>query len=124
MPLAKCNETILNDKNNRDLPLFPNGIDESQYCVHDPNEREDRCPEDSGGPLQTTQTQSNPVKVVGIASFGIQCGNSLPRIYTRVAHYIEWIGAYVWPNGEIPTPQVSTPDDDNQGRNMHIWETK
>lgn len=97
----------------RDLSPLRNGIDESQYCAHDPEGRKDSCQGDSGGPLQTTQTFSNPVKLVGVVSFGIGCNSGLPGIYTRVAHYVEWIGSYVWPQGEIPTPRIYIPDNND-----------
>lgn len=117
MPLAECNATLLEYNKNRDLPSFRYGIDVSQYCAHDPNGRKDSCQGDSGGPLQTIRSYSNVGKVVGVVSFGIGCGQGKPGIYTRVANYIEWIGSYVWPNGDIEIPHVITGDDgsDNSG---------
>lgn len=123
MPLSQCNDSILSDSENRNSADFRSGIDESQYCVHDPvRGMGDRCIENDGGPLQTTQTHSDPVKVVGVASFGIGCTG--PSVYTRVAHYIDWIGSHVWPNGDIRTPQVSIAANENNDSDMQIWETK
>lgn len=113
MPLSECNATLLNYNKERDLPAFRNGIDKSQYCAIDPIGTKDSCQGDSGGPLQTVQTYSNPTKVVGIVSFGVACGHGLPGIYTRVAHYIDWIGSYVWPNGQIEALKINPIDDDN-----------
>lgn len=99
----------------RNVAPFRQGIDESQYCAYAPNRTGDTCQGDSGGPLQTIETFSDPAKVVGVVSFGVRCGGDLPGIYTRVAHYIDWIGAHVWPNGEIATPQVyftNNPEND------------
>ena len=109
MPLADCNKTILDFNKNRNLELFQNGIDTSQYCAHDPMGHRDSCPEDSGGPLQTVKSFSNPVKVVGVVSFGT-CGRLKTSLYTRVAHYIEWIGSHVWPNGKIETLKINNND--------------
>lgn len=113
MPLAECNTTLLKYNEKRDLPSFRNGIDISQYCAHDPNGKKDSCQGDSGGPLQLIRSYSNPGKVVAVVSFGIGCGRGLPGIYTRVAHYMEWIGLYVWPNGEIEIPHVVIGDDNS-----------
>lgn len=104
MPLSECNETFWNYNKRNHLPPFRDGIDNSQYCAHDPIERKDSCQGDSGSPLQTIQSYSTPVKVVGVVSFGVFCGLHLPGIYTRVAYYIEWIGSHVWPNGKVDTP--------------------
>lgn len=61
---------------------------------------------DSGGPLQLL-TDSEPVKIIGVVSFGGVCGSKQPGIYTRVASYVDWIGSHVWPNGEIEPPLVA-----------------
>lgn len=34
--------------------------------------------------------------IVGITSFGINCGTALPSVYTRVAFYIDWIESIAW----------------------------
>lgn len=117
MPLIECNETFSNYNKKRNLSALRQGIDESQYCAHDPAGRRDSCQGDSGGPLQTTQSYSNPVKVVGVVSFGIACGSRYPGIYSRAAYYIDWIGSYVWPNGEIQTPRIFISDDENDATN-------
>ena len=112
MALSECNRELLEYNAERNLPSFRSGVDESQYCAHDPGGRKDSCQGDSGGPLQTMQSFSNPTKVVGVVSFGIGCGTGRPGIYTRVANYIEWIGSHVWPNGKIDTPRISVDDDE------------
>lgn len=106
MPQAECNSRLLEYNKRWNFPVFQNGIDESQYCAHDPMGYQDSCPEDSGGPLQTARSYPSPVKVVGVVSFGT-CGRAPASIYARVAHYIEWIGSNVWPNGKIETLQIS-----------------
>lgn len=52
---------------------------------------------DSGGPLQIFSSPAMGT-VIGVVSFGISCGTSLPSIYTRVAYYMDWIESIVWPN--------------------------
>lgn len=121
LPLSECNATLLEYNEGRNLPIFKNGIEKSQYCAHDPDGKRDSCQGDSGGPLQTVRTYSNPRKVVAVVSFGIGCGSGRPGIYTRVAHYIEWIGSYVWPNGHIDTPQIEIDDDDDDDPSKYIF---
>lgn len=114
MPLAECNATFSNYYKQRNLPeVFHYEIDESQYCAHNPNGKRTNCDGYSGSPLQTIRTNSNPTRVVGVVSFDVGCGSGFPEIYTRVAHYTEWIASYVWPNGDIQTPQISIANDEN-----------
>lgn len=107
MPLSECNTNLLDYNKNRNQASLRNGVDRSQYCAHDPVGKKDSCQGDSGGPLQTDHSLANPAKLVGVVSFGIGCGRGRPGIYTRVAHYIDWIGPHVWPNGTIYTPQIN-----------------
>lgn len=37
--------------------------------------------------------------LVGVTSFGITCGSTLPSVYARVAFYADWIERIVWPSG-------------------------
>lgn len=104
MPLSECNTVFLNYNRDKMLAAFQNGISEGQYCAHDPQLRSDSCEGDSGGPLQIIHSDQALAKIVGVVSFGIGCSTSLPGIYTRVAHYLDWIETHVWPNGEIATP--------------------
>lgn len=107
MPLYECIVYYLEYNKERNLASFRNGIDESQYCAFDPVGSKDSCQGDSGGPLQTIPLFSGPAKAVGVVSFGVGCGRGKPGIYTRIAHYIEWIGSHAWPNGKIDTPRIS-----------------
>lgn len=100
MPLPECNATFL-EHTRFDLAALRNGIVESQYCAFDPQSKNDSCQGDSGGPLQYFSDRNSSIAtVVGIVSFGIDCGNGLPGIYTRVAYYLDWIEYNVWPNIE------------------------
>lgn len=114
MSLSQCNDTFSNYNKNRNLAEFRSGIDESQYCAYNRIEKNDSCQENSDGLLllQSAETFSNPAIAIGVVSSGIGCGSDYPGVFTRVAHYIDWIGSHVWPNGEIQTPQVSITDDD------------
>lgn len=98
MPLSECNSIILDWNKFANQKAFRNGVHKSQYCVYDSEHMNDSCDGDSGGPLQLIEPNSNLVQIVGIVSFGISCGTSLPSIYTRVAYYLYWIETIVWPN--------------------------
>lgn len=103
MPLSECNRTFLEFNKQSSLAALQSGISESQYCAHDRPGRSDSCGGDSGGPLQIINPDVLLAKIVGIVSFGIGCGSSLPGVYTRVAYYLDWIESHVWPNGVITT---------------------
>jgi len=96
MPISQCNETLSEFNRDADLMAIRNGIDMSQVCTHDPQAKNDACVGDSGGPLQIVDYDGIST-VVGVTSFGVSCGSTLPSISTRVAFYIDWIASYVWP---------------------------
>lgn len=75
-----------------------NGINKSQYCAFDPEGRSETCQGDSGGPLQAFHGNSTKAHIVGVVSFGIGCGKEFPTVFTRVAHYIDWIAEHVLSN--------------------------
>lgn len=93
MQLELCDRTLLKESGLRQ-PL-----DVSQCCAFDPTEKGGACQGDSGGPLQMFPETENIATIVGITSFGPDCNpNKLPTVYTRVAHYLDWIEPIVWPN--------------------------
>ncbi|XP_031627884.1 serine protease persephone-like [Contarinia nasturtii] len=98
MPLQLCNTTLLNYNRDANQPSLREGLSQSQCCAFDPMARNDACQGDSGGPLQIFPHSSNIASVVGVVSFGISCGTTLPGVYTRVAYYLQWIESIVWPN--------------------------
>lgn len=98
MPLSQCNTTLINWGKPRNDPAVRDGLIDGQYCAYDPQGRNDSCQGDSGGPLQYFPTKESTVgTVLGIVSFGVGCGSRLPSVYTRVAHYLDWIEPIVWP---------------------------
>lgn len=73
------------DKGNR--AAIRGGFKAGQYCAFEPEGKKDSCQGDSGGPFQYYPRGEEEISsVVGIVSFGISCGSTLPSIYTRVAH--------------------------------------
>lgn len=106
MPFSQCNDTLLTLNKGKNLAAYRDGLQETQYCAWDPTGHSDSCQGDSGGPLQLI-TDAEPVKIVGVVSFGTACGTNQPGIYTRVGKYVDWIGSHVWPNGEIEPPLIA-----------------
>uniref|UniRef100_A0A182VXJ8 Peptidase S1 domain-containing protein n=1 Tax=Anopheles minimus TaxID=112268 RepID=A0A182VXJ8_9DIPT len=86
-PSSDCAELF------RDNRKFRDGIDEGQLCVGSITGGKDTCQGDSGGPLQTiTEPKSCIYNIVGLTSTGSACGvGNSKAIYTKVAHYLEWI---------------------------------
>lgn len=99
VPLQQCNQTYLNYNGDANHIMYKNGIRESQYCAHNPDERNGSCDGDSGGPLQIFSENSKMAHVIGIISIGVGCGG-LPTVHTRVAYYADWIERHVWPKSE------------------------
>ncbi|XP_031624484.1 serine protease Hayan-like isoform X2 [Contarinia nasturtii] len=98
MSLGECNTTYMNHDALKNLREIRDGLDLSQYCVHDPAGTKDSCQGDSGGPLLLIpDNDPNKATIVGIVSFSHGCALNLPSIYTRVAHYTNWIESIVWP---------------------------
>ncbi|XP_022819097.1 serine protease snake-like [Spodoptera litura] len=76
-----------------------NGFDEAtQLCYGDDNDPKDTCQGDSGGPLQVKDQEKCFYRILGVTSYGRQCGRTAGSgIYTKVSHYIPWIESIVWP---------------------------
>ncbi|XP_050559343.1 serine protease snake [Spodoptera frugiperda] len=75
------------------------GFDEAtQMCYGDDKDPKDTCQGDSGGPLQVKNKELCLYRVLGVTSYGRQCGQTTGSgIYTRVYHYLPWIESIVWP---------------------------
>ncbi|XP_025833724.1 CLIP domain-containing serine protease 2-like isoform X2 [Agrilus planipennis] len=82
-------ETCKNTYKNSAVP-----ITHKQACAGGKNQR-DSCGGDSGGPMQIPAAYQGDARYfqVGIVSFGPKvCGREgFPGVYTRVAHYMDWI---------------------------------
>lgn len=93
VPLQECNATHINYGLSRS---YRNGLNEGHYCAFDPELKKDSCQSDSGGPLQLVQNRISTI--VGVVSFGLSCGSTVPSVYARVAFYLDWIENVVWPS--------------------------
>ncbi|XP_055910687.1 uncharacterized protein LOC129945051 [Eupeodes corollae] len=93
VPIRDCNATHISYGTSRG---YRNGLSDGHYCAYDPELRKDSCEADSGGPLQLVRNRESTI--VGIVSFGLSCGSAIPSVYTRVAHYLDWIESIVWPS--------------------------
>ncbi|KZC05938.1 Serine protease snake, partial [Dufourea novaeangliae] len=93
----KCSTIYLYQK----ITKLPYGIIPRMICAGDERGgwKKDTCQGDSGGPLQIVHPKNSCLfQVVGITSFGIGCAfPNNPGVYTRVAHYLNWIEDIVWP---------------------------
>lgn len=99
LPLSQCNETYLEFYKKTNQIAIRDGISKSQYCAYDPDSTKESCRLTSGAPLQIYPLNSLLPNVVGIISFGVGsvCSDKHPEVLTRIAHYIPWIEANVWP---------------------------
>lgn len=95
LDLATCNDELTGYAK-RPNRRFAAGLNEGHICAHAAGGMRDACQGDSGGPLQLVGP-NDVSTVVGVVSFGIACGSTLPSVYTRVATYLAWIETMVWP---------------------------
>ena len=69
-----------------------------QVCAGKLTGGKDTCQGDSGGPVGIEILGRRVMHhVIGITSFGIDCGSKVPSVYTRVSSYVDWIESIVWP---------------------------
>lgn len=85
---------VSKDYCNKKLPTI-GGIDSSRMCAGGEGGK-DACSGDSGGPLLRSGSENLNAKPKwyqeGIVSKGTGCGiPGYPAVYTRVAHYMDWI---------------------------------
>lgn len=98
-PFSQCNQAFSEWNKFKDLAELRNGLSSEQYCAYDVRNN-NACQSGSGDPLQYfPYKNSRLADVIGIDSFGQNCGNAFPRVYTRVASYLDWIESIVWPVG-------------------------
>lgn len=97
IPSSECNKTYWDYSRKKSESVFHDGVSKSHYCVYDPaNYLEHRW---EGAPLQILPTNSTPPYVIGLATTGYMpfISKSFPDVLTRIAYYIPWIEAHVWP---------------------------
>lgn len=97
IPLSECNKTYWDLSRNNVWDAYHDGISKSQYCAYDP--RSHGTEHWYGAPLQILPTNSTPPYVIGLFLRGVVLGSSkeFPEVLTRIAYYIPWIEAHVWP---------------------------
>ncbi len=60
--------------------------------INDPNDNEDTCSGDSGGPLFGRYGRHRSMILMGLTSWGINCAlDRYPGVYTKVGNYTNWI---------------------------------
>ncbi|XP_041859526.1 transmembrane protease serine 11D isoform X2 [Melanotaenia boesemani] len=72
-------------------------ITENMLCAGLESGAADSCQGDSGGPLQCYSEEEERFYVLGVTSFGEECG--LPRrpgVYTRTSRFAGWLKAKQW----------------------------
>lgn len=89
VPVAECNVTVLQRNKYSSKTIL-----DTQICG---TTSSDACQGDSGGPLQI-QKKEGGYSIVGVVSYGAECGSKVPGIYTRVVKYLDWIEERVWPD--------------------------
>ncbi|CAL8117670.1 unnamed protein product [Orchesella dallaii] len=81
------------DCTEKTVHYYKTRVNEFMICAGDiKNGGRDSCPGDSGGPLFVEAGEGDRHFVVGVVSWGEQCGlKRRPGIYTRVSKYLPWI---------------------------------
>ena len=69
---------------------------QKQVCADgDPGDSKDTCQGDSGGPLVGLSSQyGQKYALLGLTSYGSECGGEYPGVYTRPSGFINWIKRY------------------------------
>lgn len=64
----------------------------SVFCAGftDPNQRQDACVGDHGGPLAIGVVPAKRT-VYGLVTWALGCARGYPRVYVNISFYIEWI---------------------------------
>ncbi|MBX3579634.1 MAG: serine protease [Rhizobiaceae bacterium] len=75
-------------------------IDDTEICAGVIGEVRDSCYGDSGGPLMAKDPETDAYVLLGVVSWGYQCGHpGFPGIYARVASFGDWIRQTAEENG-------------------------
>lgn len=111
VPSTECNETLLEHYGSYANPITP-----SMLCAFDEELRgEDSCQGDSGGPLILKGNDASEDSLVGLVSWGHECGGDTPGVYTRISYFYDWIVATMCsmnPEGVPDYVDCSTVDED------------
>ncbi|XP_041515031.1 serine protease 48 [Microtus oregoni] len=75
------------------IPELESVIKEDEFCAGDIQTNKDSCKGDSGGPLSC---HIDGVWILmGVVSWGLECGKNLPGVYVNVTYYHKWIKAII-----------------------------
>ncbi|TGZ71700.1 hypothetical protein CRM22_002504 [Opisthorchis felineus] len=92
MSKNECKKTYDQARQRYEAPYLE--IQDMMLCAGAPGGGRDTCQYDSGGPLMCES--SNQWYVVGVVSFGYECGDpDLPGVYTNVSFFTKWIAGIV-----------------------------
>lgn len=99
MPLSQCNKTALDYNKDKNLRALRDGISRGQYCAYDPDATIENCGFKGGAALRMFPPNATLPNIIGILSLaaGRTCDDKHPKVFTRIAYYIPWIEANVWP---------------------------
>jgi len=68
---------------------FVDTISDDMLCAF--REGEDSCGGDSGGPLFLKGETPEEDSLVGLVSWGYECGGDAPGVYARISYFYDWI---------------------------------
>ncbi|XP_038203224.1 serine protease 48 [Arvicola amphibius] len=75
------------------IPELESAIKEDEFCAGDIQTKKDSCKADSGGPLSC---HIDGVWILmGVVSWGLECGKNPPGVYVNVTYYQKWIKAII-----------------------------
>lgn len=83
---------------NNKRAAFHDGISMSHYCAYDPTK--ESCGLLNGASLHFVSNSNSWLpNLIGLTSRGVTygCSAEFPEVLTRIAYYIPWIEAHVWP---------------------------
>jgi len=79
-------------------------ITDQMICaIGESGTQKDACKGDSGGPLIAKKKGKNSYELIGITSFGKDCGNGDSEVFTRVSKQIRWIKSVISRRTFCPT---------------------
>ena len=98
--MLRYNTTLKKTVRKQGTTHLPYGLNYGMFCAQGQQNKEGifsgSCKGDSGGPLQTENTNNEDrTTLIGIVSGGIGCGRGIPGWYTKVSFHIDWIRCIV-----------------------------